>query len=209
MKRVLDPAVLSLMAVWFLLSSVPVSKCQDRFLHPFFERPPDSYALQTALMSQPSHAIGVRQQSAGFDSIPLNDSVRYDSAGSFPANPGRHSLILSVAGETALGLMAGTVLSIPSGYIAVGLSGEEGWGAMGPGIIGMYVGYAVGSSLGVYAGGGGQSRRVSLAGTLGSGLAGAAAGALVFAISGRRGPQLVLPLVLPLVASIIYVELSD
>ncbi len=103
----------------------------------------------------------------------------------------------------------GSAFSVPCGYAAVQISGAKGFEGMAVGIVGMYAGYVVGSSLGVYAGGDGQSRHISELGTIGSGLIGGAVSVLIFAASDQKGIPTVLPLVLPLVVSIIYVEVFN
>ena len=74
------------------------------------------------------------------------------------------------------------------------------------GLDGMYAGFVLGSSLGVYAGGDGQARRISAPATVLSGVIGAGIGICVYMVSEKKGAFNLAPLLLPLVTSIIYVE---
>ncbi len=109
-----------------------------------------------------------------------------------------------IATEIILGPVVGLVVSIPSAFITIGLSGTSGWGAFGYGILGMYIGYVIGTPLGVYAVAEAGNENVSYWETLGySGLGAAMGIGLTYGMK-SWAPSGFSLLILPLACSIIY-----
>ena len=73
----------------------------------------------------------------------------------------------------------------------------------------MILGYTIGTSLGVYIVAKSKTPNISFWGTQISGFIGSGIGVGIFQASNQRGVGSLAPLILPIVASIIYVELIE
>ncbi|MDF1612693.1 hypothetical protein [Stygiobacter electus] len=134
-----------------------------------------------------------------------SDSLtRLDSLGQRKA-----SIILTVSKKIGLGVLMGGLFSLPGGLVGIAINREKGLGELGPGLVGMYTGYLIGSSLGVYLIAKTEKPEVSFWGTLTSGLIGGAISIGIFQVSNQKGIVTLAPFILPLLTSIIYTELID
>lgn len=111
--------------------------------------------------------------------------------------------------EVGLGALLGTFFSLPGGLIGAKVSGERGWGAIGPAIIGWYVGYTFGISYGVYLVAKSEKPELTFFETVTSGIIGAGLGICILQASKPvpKGILSLAPIILPLAFPIIYVEL--
>lgn len=114
--------------------------------------------------------------------------------------------IVIIAGEFGFGSLMGVLLSLPAGYLAAGMSNEND---LGYGLMGMYGGYVIGTSLGVYFVAKKENKNVSFVNTLACGVAGAVIGIYIFHKVDQKGPLSASPMLLPTIASITYVNLID
>jgi endonuclease YncB( thermonuclease family) len=134
----------------------------------------------------------------------------YSPTGSFlkSLNSGQR-IGIEIIAAPSFGLITGVLGGLAGGLIGVPL-GAEGWDNLGYVLIGFYTGYILGSSIAVYNVAKDGSREVDFGGTLFSGIIGAALGV---GISYSRRSLFedeifsYAPLILPGVASIIYVNL--
>lgn len=128
----------------------------------------------------------------------------------FPPVPTVFDVIL----EGAAGVVIGTLTSFPAGLLAGQLSGATGLGALGYVLIGMYAGYLVGSSAGIYALSKKFNPDITYFETIGYGALGALGGfGLIYALPKENigWESYILPLLFaaPITAELIYVNDID
>ncbi|MDE3058303.1 MAG: hypothetical protein KGJ59_10140, partial [Bacteroidota bacterium] len=121
----------------------------------------------------------------------------------------KSSVILRIASETGMGGLMGVFFALPGGLVGNIISGSNSWDSFGPTLAGMYTGYTFGSALGVYLIANGKKNGISFLGTLTSDIVGAGIGIGINQVSGQKGIGSLAPLILPVVAAIIYVELVE
>ncbi len=141
------------------------------------------------------------RMSAAYGEVPSHDS----SASISPT--------VRVAKEIVFGPTIGCVCiffgSIIGAGIDKGLSGDGAWSGLGGFVVGASVGYLVGVPLGVYAAAHGSGKDVSYLRTFACSTGGACLSLLLAQTYHPKGAAAVGLAVLPLVASILYVELAD
>ncbi|MBZ0199520.1 MAG: thermonuclease family protein, partial [Ignavibacteriaceae bacterium] len=121
---------------------------------------------------------------------------------------------LDIVSEIILGAGLGTVTGLPAAFVLTGLSGAEGWGALGIAVIGWYCGYIAGSALGVYLPAKKFNPEATYLQTLSYGALGALGGIGIIAALPKNSTDFgsyAIPLLLaaPLAAEIIYVNNID
>ena len=124
-----------------------------------------------------------------------------DTASTDSLSAGKDSAAILVLKEAGFGSLMGMLLGGAGGLLGHGLSGGNVYAA----VFGACVGYTVGSSLGIYIVAKGQKPNLSFLGTLASGIVGAGIGFNLISRLNSLAPLLIIPVV----ASIIYVELID
>lgn len=117
------------------------------------------------------------------------------------------SVVLRICGEVGMAELLGLFFALPSGLIGSRISGNGGWDSFAGAVGGMYVGYVVGTSLGVYLVGKGEKPNSSFWVSLAGGIVGAGLGLEISELSHQRGVGSLAPLILPVTASIVCVEL--
>lgn len=114
--------------------------------------------------------------------------------------------------EIILGGASGIIGGLVNAFMAIGISGREGWDALGIGILSFYPGYVLASAGTVYSIGHYYNPEVSFGSTFLCSLAGfAAAAGLVYAQenSAFDNTFFYTSLALPLAGSVLYVNLED
>lgn len=165
------------------------------------------YALQIALTNSKTSVTDMyRDNGSPSPFIALNEDSALHSDST---NNKSGSVAWRVAGETALGGVTGVIIAIPGALIGRGLSSNKGDIILAGAVVGAYIGYTLGSSLGVYIARNGQKENVSFLGTLAGGIVGAGVGIGVSQLSNQKGVGSLAPFILPIAASVIYVELID
>ncbi|GEM_PF-6171026 len=147
-----------------------------------------------------------------FNKILARDINYYDSASLTKLDSlgqRKVSLLLTISKKIGLGVLMGGLFSLPGGLIGIAINREKGLGELGPGLVGMYTGYLIGSSIGVYLMAKTEKPKVSFLGTLASELIGGAISIGIFQVSNQKGIVTLAPFILPLLTSIIYTELID
>lgn len=121
-------------------------------------------------------------------------------------------LYWNMAGQSAAGFASGTLLALPGLVIGNELSkNSNNSDYLSSMAIGMYTGYVLGSSLGVYLMASNDSLGISpnVLLTLSSGLAGALIGVGAYYSTNQKGYTLWIPFVMPLITSVLYVNFID
>lgn len=117
---------------------------------------------------------------------------------------------LLVLAKTGLAGGFGVLGAFGCAHLAIAISGAQGWGAIGPAIIGLTTGYVLGSAFGVYVISQGQNPETSYGNTMLYGTLGLVLGIAVADPSGNSGDfRSWMPAVLPIVFEIVYTEVIE
>jgi hypothetical protein len=113
----------------------------------------------------------------------------------------------TITKEIGLGTLLGVISILPSGYIGATIASHIGRDEFVPGLIGIYTGYLAGSSLGIYLAAKKDKPDISYWNILVSEVVGGGIGFGILSISDQRGIGSAAPIIIPLLAGIIYAEL--
>lgn len=111
--------------------------------------------------------------------------------------------------EAGMGALMGVLFSFPSGLIANRVSKGEGLGGYGSTVIGMYVGYVIGTSFGVYIGSDEENQHASFLRLLASGVLGAGIAIGIKNVMNLKSYGTVVVILFPIAFPISYVELLE
>jgi len=144
--------------------------------------------------------------------IPLSSSFFFTTDTTLTKNSDtarayRRPIGLRIAEEAGVGTLTGLAGTVAGAYTGASLSNKKDLDALVPGFIGAYVGYLAGSSLGVYLIAKNINPNVSYLVTLGTELLGGFVGLQLFSASNQKGILSASPIIIPLLAGIIYSEL--
>jgi hypothetical protein len=188
-----------------------------QFIYPQQQRCSEQIELKPGLNyidRQFESAIILKKVELKNDRIPLNSFALFNSDTTFTkiieTNTGhKNQLGLTIMKEIGLGTLMGGLFSVPGGLIGVSLYKEKDLGAIAYGLLGMYSGYLIGSSLGIYLAAKKEKPDVSFWGIFCSELLGSAIGISSLSISKQSGIAGISVIVIPLLAGIIYAELIE
>jgi predicted membrane protein len=168
------------------------------------------YCLLVALTGNSASNISGEYRGASIRFLTLIDSGVYTSIRQDSFSTDGWKAVLRVSGEVVMGGVMGCIVAIPGGLIGYEVTGGGSWNIEGP-LTGAYVGYVLGSSLGVYMIGKQANQNASFLETLAGGIigAGAALGFVAMMPINHRGVAAIGLPILPVALSIIFVELIE